>query len=149
MFTKNHKKANANGVKTYVFINPLSSDLRSIVYSLNLADDMNRIKREVAGISGSVYDFSFSNHITNNRENYVDGSHYNDSIGELIKDSIVKCLNNEICYIITPHNADKILEMENQAYYKWRSDNRKYVEILAAKARAKEKIKKGELDAFL
>lgn len=142
------EKSKQKGVKLYVFFNPLECDLRSMIYSLELNDDMNNVKTRATNIFGKVYDFSFVNAMTTSRNDYLDASHYNDSIGEKVKSSILADKDSDICLILNPDNVEKMLSKEDAAYYKWSEANKEYVEELAKKTRAREKIVEGEFDKY-
>lgn len=142
------KKSREKGVKLYVFFNPLGCDLRSMIYSLKLNDEMGLVKTRVANIFGKVYDFSFVNHMTINRKDYLDASHFNDSVGEKMKANMLADKDSDICFILTPENVETMLTKEDAAYYKWAEKNKKYVDELARKTRAREKIEEGEFDMY-
>lgn len=141
-------KSKQKGVKLYVFFNPLGCDLRSMIYSLNLNDEMSIVKTRVTNVFGKVYDFSFVNYMTTSRNDYLDASHFNNSIGEKMKSSMISEMDSYICFILTPENVDAMLAKEDEAYYKWAEANKEYVEELARKTRARESINEGEFDKY-
>ena len=141
-------KAKMNNIKLYVFFNPLSQDLRSMIYSLNLNNNMDKIKKEITKINGVVYDFNFSNEITNNRSNYVDASHYNANVGELMKKTILANESNDMCLILTTSNVDKLLEKEEKLYFNWEKKNREYVDELRINMNSDEEIMEEEFNQY-
>lgn len=143
------EKAKKNNVKLYVFFNPLVAELRGMIYSLGLDDEMRMIKTRVANIFGTVYDFDYASQLTCDRRNYIDASHYHDGIGEIMKSTMLSEKSSDICMVLEPENVEALLSKEDEAYHKWAYKNKDYVNELARKTCTREAIVEGEFDKYL
>ena len=75
------KKNNINVILINI---PHHIDFHEKLISNNLKMEENKFKNILSSLNAKVYDFDYSNEITNDKINFKDPIHYNDSIGRLI-----------------------------------------------------------------
>jgi len=81
IFDEFTKKNNIN----VIFINiPHHVDFHDKLISNNLKMEEDKFKNILSSLNAKVYDFDYSNEITNDKINFKDPIHYNDSIGRLM-----------------------------------------------------------------
>jgi hypothetical protein len=100
----------ANGIKLVVFTNPMYK----ITYEASVEVDYLEFLRRLADIT-DYYNFSGINDITVNTDNYIDASHYNAYVGDVLIDTIVNGKTDEKLYkqgfgwYVTADNIDDLL----------------------------------------
>lgn len=150
-FLKNSvAKAREKGIEVFIFFNPISVDLISLIKVFNLMDDLNMVKRKVVDAVDIVYDFNFINVCTTNRhELYYDLSHGNKKFGDILKNDIIQGKDSERMRILTSKNIEQQLMTEMKLNEFWFNENEKYIEYLNNKKIVKKKLKQGELKEFI
>ena len=143
-------KAKYNDVKIFVFFNPISVDLISLIKLNGLEDDLLQIKKDVVEIVDVIYDFNFINDYTINRfDLYYDASHSNMKFGKLVKKDILAGVDTERMKILNRDCiVDKLIK-EKEMNDKWFYDNLKYISYLERKVKSKEKVVQGEISEFI
>lgn len=105
------------GTRFVPFITPPSYKLFQVLVRMGRLPDYERWLTEMIDVFGGVYDFSGRNSITTNMDNYVDGHHFRDNVGDLI----VARLENRIIggdfgvYITRQNLASHIAAIREQA----------------------------------
>ncbi len=69
-------------------IPPGHTDLQNIIKKFNLTDSNRRFRNDMESL-GSVFNFNYPNDITENKDNYKDPFHFNESISKLIVKEIM------------------------------------------------------------
>lgn len=103
-----------NGIEFIVFTNPVYE----LIYEESLKQDYLVFLERLADIT-PYYNFSGINDITTNTDNYIDSSHYNAYIGDMILECICNGKQYDGLYedgfgmYVTGENVDELLEILN------------------------------------
>lgn len=144
------EKAREKGIEVFVFFNPISVDLSSLIYVFGLQDDLSNIKRKVVNIVGEVYDFNYINAYTANRHKlYYDPSHSNKIFGDIVKNDIITGNDTERLTILNSTNVEYKLRKEYEMNHAWWDANEEYIEYLRNRIKDKRKLQQGELKEFI
>jgi hypothetical protein len=102
----------ANGIELVVFTNPMCE----ITYEGSLEVDYLEFLERLAGIT-DYYNFSGINDVTSNTDNYIDTSHYNAYVGDMILDTMINGNIDDTLYkqgfgwYVTSENVEDFLEI--------------------------------------
>jgi len=84
-----------NNIKLHIFISPIYSRITKLIFQKGYGETYKYWKKRLSKYPG-IIDFSGYNSITNNIENFVDGSHYNDNTSKIIIERLFNEKNNTI-----------------------------------------------------
>jgi hypothetical protein len=111
-------------IKLYLFISPIYKDITNIIYTKGYDKTYEYWKKNLAKY-GNIYDFSGYNSITKDYTNYLDGSHYQKKIGNMIIDKLFNNDNKKIPkdfgIILNKQNINKVLKQTKKYYNKEKS----------------------------
>lgn len=96
-------------IQLVFIISPTHIDLQNKIHEFNLDEDYKRFKLDIVSL-GDVYDFNYPNSITNNKDNFGDPFHHNDSISKIM---VKEILTNKIQYSKFTSHA-KITDIVNE-----------------------------------
>jgi hypothetical protein len=74
-------------IKLVFVVSPTHVDLQEKINEFNLNEEDKKFKLDIESL-GDVYDFNYPNAITNNKRNFNDPFHFNDSISNIIVQEI-------------------------------------------------------------
>lgn len=101
---------NDNGIELIVFTNPMYE----LTYEASIEKDYLMFLRELVLIT-PYYNFSGINDVTSNKSNYIDTSHYNAYVGDMILDCICNGVVDDSLYnagfgvYVTNENVDEVI----------------------------------------
>lgn len=108
------KLCRKNGIKLYIFTNPMYY----ITYNASLKQDYLVFLKKLAKIT-DFYNFSGLNDITTNQEYYIDTSHYNAYVGDMMLDCMCNGAKYDGLYeqgfgvYVTNDNIDDLIHLLN------------------------------------
>ena len=79
--------SNSNNIKLIFFIPPTHIDLQNRVKDFNLTNEEHQFKMDLS-LLAETYDFDYPNEMTQNRNNFLDPFHFNDSIAKVVINEI-------------------------------------------------------------
>ncbi len=110
------KVCKENNVALHMFISPVYSQIVDLIYERGYGKNYDYWKKELSKY-GSVYDFSGYNDITKNVSNYIDGSHYQTKLAEIMFAKMFDDKSVEIAddfgIILKTDTIDNLLEKQN------------------------------------
>lgn len=124
-----------NGIELHVFIPPAHVVQSEAIMQLGYGNIVQEWKKEVVNIT-PIWDFSDYNSITtvepNNFNHYLDQSHFNREIGNLILDKMLKVNDNpnypDFGVLLTKKNITLQIKLQNEKRSSWRQNHKAIIE---------------------
>lgn len=143
------EKAQKNNIEVVVYFNPTSVELMDLMRIHKVDDDLEKIKREVADICGTVYDFNFVNGYVNDKKYFVDSSHVNRLFGELVIQDLQNKHDSERMLVLTNANIDEQLAKERKSFAEWKNANTEYHTAIENAVKDNKQVKVGDFKKYI